>query len=55
MGKDLTEKQLREKVGEIAIKEHSKLVKWLWDNHRKVLEEYEDKFCGGKRIMFAGR
>jgi hypothetical protein len=43
----------KEKTEEIAIQEYIKIVSWLWENHRSILEEYEDKFCGGKRIMFA--
>jgi hypothetical protein len=55
MQKDKEEiKKLKEKVYKIAYEDNMRMTKWLYDNHRDILNEYCDKFMGGKRLLFAG-
>lgn len=47
-------KKVKEKVYETAYKDYMKVMKWLSHNHPKILNEYCNKFLGGKRITFLG-
>ena len=46
-------KKIEKIVKKNALEHHMKLIKWLYDNHRKILREYE-KTLGGLRIHFVG-
>ena len=49
----ITEKKLKKIVSRNAIQQHIKLVKWLYDNHKDILREYEATL-GTLRIEFVG-
>jgi hypothetical protein len=34
-------------------RENMKLIRWLYKNHRKILRDYENKYCNGQHIQFA--
>lgn len=48
-----TKRQLA-KMWTEGVKTHTKLVKWLYDNHKAVLREFEKENYGGMQIEFLG-
>ena len=48
----IDEAKLKKIINKNAIQSYSKLIKWLYDNHREVLREYE-KTLGNLQIEFA--
>ena len=52
--KELTIAEIEKKVNKFAYKDYVELIKFLYDNHRAVLREWEAT-RGNLRVEFAGK